>query len=244
MRNSIGHRHRNTFTLCIALVTAVVAGCQSSDSSNMVTPFAPAVPTATNIVANAGSDQQSDTAGRTLPKPVAVHVADQSGTAMPGVMVTWTVTAGGGSVASPTSVTDANGNATAIWTLGPTIGQNMLTATLPSGAAMTFHATGIAASAAVIVKVSGDHQLITAGTESQPLLVQVTDAFGNVEAGKVVTWIVATGSGGSGFTSATSVTDSNGLALVTFMTGATPMSYAIIARATGTGDVVFTLISM
>ena len=37
-------------------------------------------------------------------------------------VVAWTVVSGGGSVSAPTSLTDANGNASVTWTLGPAVG--------------------------------------------------------------------------------------------------------------------------
>ncbi|MBU7587107.1 MAG: DUF4082 domain-containing protein [Nostoc sp. TH1S01] len=63
-------------------------------------------------------DNQTGTVGSTLPTPLVVQVKDGSGNPQPGVTVNFAVTSGGGSV-SPTSViTDANGQANTILTLG------------------------------------------------------------------------------------------------------------------------------
>lgn len=47
-----------------------------------------------------------------------MQVVNRGGAAVPGVAVSWTVTAGGGSITPSTSVTDAQGVARARWTLG------------------------------------------------------------------------------------------------------------------------------
>jgi len=78
-----------------------------------------------------------------------VRTEDASGHALPGAPVTFTVTAGDGSVAVTTVTTDAAGLATTAWTLGPARGtdNNTLTATTtgPGGKLLTvsFTATGL-----------------------------------------------------------------------------------------------------
>ena len=52
-------------------------------------------------------------------------------TPVPGRTVVWQVAGGGGSVAPSRSVSDASGIATATWTLGPQLGLQTLTVTLP-----------------------------------------------------------------------------------------------------------------
>ena len=77
--------------------------------------------------------------GSDIPDAPVVQVTDQSGQPMPAVTITFAVTAGGGSIDSTTSVTDAGGKASARgWTLGPSVGQNTLTASIAgSGKAST-----------------------------------------------------------------------------------------------------------
>jgi hypothetical protein len=65
---------------------------------------------------------------------IVVRAADQFGNAVPNQTVTFTVTAGGGTVSPPTRVTQADGRAAARWTLGPAIdADNSVTAARPDG---------------------------------------------------------------------------------------------------------------
>jgi hypothetical protein len=58
---------------------------------------------------------------------------------MVGIKVHWAVTAGGGSVKFPISVTDGNGVAALQqWTLGPQVGENIVTATVGLSLAQSF----------------------------------------------------------------------------------------------------------
>src|SRR4051794_35950972 len=66
---------------------------------------------ATNISVSAASNGQVGVAGQPLPQPIVVHVSDQNGAALENAVLAWTVVSGGGSVSAPTTLTDANGNA-------------------------------------------------------------------------------------------------------------------------------------
>jgi len=84
---------------------------------------------AAKIVAQAGEGQTTG-AGTSVPSPPAVQVLDQYGNPIPDVAVTFAVTSGGGSVTGGNTTTNAGGIATAGgWALGPTEGDNTLTAT-------------------------------------------------------------------------------------------------------------------
>jgi hypothetical protein len=61
-------------------------------------------------------------------------MVDRFGNPVPGIAVTWQVVAGEGQVANPISTTDAEGKASAEWTLGNRIGVHKLTASLEGGA--------------------------------------------------------------------------------------------------------------
>lgn len=101
--------------------------------------------------ANAGSvsiqngDRQAAMAGAAVPTAPSVTVHDGTGSVMPGIQVTFTVTAGGGSVGSVTATTNASGVASAgSWTLGPEAGPNALTASVAgvTGPPVVFRGTG------------------------------------------------------------------------------------------------------
>ncbi len=98
-------------------------------------------------VAASGGEAQSATAGSPVPVPPAVRVMDAYGNGIPGIEVTFAVTAGAGSLSGSTADTDAGGVATLNeWTLGPTPGANTLVATVEgsgvAGNPVTFTATG------------------------------------------------------------------------------------------------------
>ena len=56
-------------------------------------------------------DDQEGTAGVLLAEPFVVLVSDEDGAAIAGVVVSFSVTAGGGTLSSTTATTDANGRA-------------------------------------------------------------------------------------------------------------------------------------
>lgn len=71
----------------------------------------------------------------------AVRVEDQFGVPMSGVMVTFSVTGGGGYLGFPIVVTDDDGLADAgSWTLGPQAGENLVVATVFGAGSVTFRA--------------------------------------------------------------------------------------------------------
>jgi hypothetical protein len=99
------------------------------------------------------NDPASVTASGTLPTTpqaggtvtASVLVRDASNRNLPGVPVTFQVTAGGGSVSPETVTTNGNGVASASWVLGPHIGLNTLVASVPSLDPVTFNLTSCGA---------------------------------------------------------------------------------------------------
>ena len=88
-----------------------------------------------------GEDQE-DTAGTQLARPLVVAVLDEGGAAMAGVVVTFSVTAGGGTLSAATATTDANGRAATRLTLGSELGTNTVAATVEGLESVTFTAIG------------------------------------------------------------------------------------------------------
>lgn len=119
----------------VALSLFVLAGC----GEDTVTPEE-SVP----VVAMRGGDAQTGDVGAALPNPVVVSVS-RDGSALAGASVSWSVTAGGGSVSPATSATGADGTASTVWTLGPTAGANRLQAAVAgaTGSPVAFSATGV-----------------------------------------------------------------------------------------------------
>jgi hypothetical protein len=98
--------------------------------------------TASTIALVTGNNQ-SASVSISLLLPLKVKVTNAGNQAVPNVTVNWAVATGGGSVANPTSVTDASGEATIVATLGGTNGTNTFTATVSglSGSPVTFTGT-------------------------------------------------------------------------------------------------------
>ena len=69
-------------------------------------------------------DNQLGTPGTALENPFIVEVQDQANKAFEGVPVTFTVTAGGGTLSTTSTTTDANGRAQTTLTLGSKLGTN------------------------------------------------------------------------------------------------------------------------
>src|SRR5688572_19835676 len=81
-----------------------------------------------------GSDGQSAVVGRPVTNPPAVLVKSTQGRPLEGVVVTFAVASGGGTVSPATATTNASGIAAVnAWTLGTTAGENRLTATPAAG---------------------------------------------------------------------------------------------------------------
>lgn len=102
----------------IPFVLAVVVAC-GPDYSVVPSPSA-----SISIIAG---NSQVGSAGVALANPVVVLVTDSTGAPAAGVAMTWTPSAGDGSVAA-SAVTDGAGHASATWTLGSVIGDQHLTA--------------------------------------------------------------------------------------------------------------------
>ncbi|MDZ4864164.1 MAG: kelch repeat-containing protein [Gemmatimonadota bacterium] len=112
-----------------------------TSGSISLTPGAPAA-----LILSAG-DGQSAVTGTAVPIAPAVLVVDQSGNAVAGVSVTFTVNLGGGSVTGATVVSGSNGIATVgSWVLGSAPGSNILVASSAATptSSVTFTATGTA----------------------------------------------------------------------------------------------------
>ncbi len=120
-----------------------------------------------------------------------VAVRDQYGNVVPGASVTFTVTAGGGSVTGSPATSGADGLATlGSWTLGSPVGTNTLQASIAGASAATFTATATPGAAVRLALDAGDNQTAEANTQVaiRPA-VRVTDAAGNAVAGIPVSFV-------------------------------------------------------
>jgi len=164
---------------------------------------------------------QTWVAGFALVDSVGVRVADAFGNPVAGVVVQFTVTAGGGSVSGAVDTTSALGIARPdFWTLGALPGPNALQASVVGGAlpSVSFTATGTTGPASSIQLVSGDAQTgLAGGLLPESLVVRVTDMNLNPVAGATVVFTVL--AGGGQVSAAQVVTGANGQAATAWTLG-------------------------
>ena len=170
-----------------------------------------------SIESSAGGGE-SAVVGTAVPTAPAVLVRDADGNPLPGIPVSFKVTAGSGSASGRTPVTDANGVATVgAWILGQKVGANTLQATLSglevSGSPVVFTATGTPGpvSASKSLVVAEPAQIVAStGTSASTITVSARDAFDNPIPGLAVT-LSSTGTGNT-LTQPTGPTGSDGTA--------------------------------
>lgn len=213
----------------IAGATAFCAIQSCGDSTDpQPTPPAPVVARATP-----SGDAQSGVAGQALGNPLRV-VVTRSGQPEAGISVTWATTGTGASMAPATGTTDAQGIASAVWTLTQTAGATAATAAVAgaTGSPVGFTATATAGAASQVALAGGNGQTGAPGAAlAAPLQVRATDQFGNAAAGIQVTWTV--NGGGGSVAPPTSTTDATGTAATTLTLG--PADGANGAQAAAAG---------
>lgn len=110
---------------------------------------------------------------------IRVRVVDGFGNPVAGVVVTFEVTGGGGSVDLTLATSDAQGIAAVRWTTGTTVGANTATATAAVGGPIGFSVSTVAGPPASVRATSPQVVVIDVGTSFVPTW-QVRDAHGNV----------------------------------------------------------------
>jgi hypothetical protein len=191
---------------------------------------------ALQLVRRAGNGQ-TGTGGSVLADSLVAELRTPAGDPVRNALVTWAVTAGGGSVSPASTRTDALGRARTEWLLGSTAGSAQATATV-DGAALSFAATQTASTRTATV-AGGGGQTQTRGTMLQPISVRVTDAGGAPAAGVEVRFVAAEG-GGFAPEDAVTLTDGAGIARVRWVLGPAAGENRISVRAAGAPEVTVT----
>lgn len=174
-------RFLKVYGAMFGLACLTLAACGDGGSGN----DSSATPASIQIVSGSA---QTGVAGAELPVALGVAVFNASGQPVVGASVTWSVTAGGGSVSPSLSTTDNAGLATTRWTLGTILGAvHRATARVGAIPAVTFEATAIAANT-VSVSVTSSAGMIYEG-DSVQLVATARDASGNILPDRSVTWI-------------------------------------------------------
>ena len=192
-----------------------------------------------------GGNNQTATAGSNLPTAPSVVARDASNNPVQGVTVFFSVMSGGGSVTNSTSVTDAQGVASAgTWRLGVSNGTQLLSAQVPQAGVtnnpVVFTATANAGAPAALTALSATTQTTAVGAlvSSVPSVV-VRDAVGNPVSGVTVTFAVT--SGGGQISGGTQTTNAQGVATVgSWRVGSNPGPNTLTATVSGLTPVTFT----
>ncbi len=208
----------------LAITAAVLlAACAGSETPTTGVEIVPTI----RLVA--GVDSQRATVATALPQPIRVRITDQDSQPVVGFDVGWNVTAGGGTVDSIVSATDANGIARVTWTLGTTSGAQTLVAAIADGSTVAITAIAQAAGIASVAAVSDPFVSVAAGATTSPLRTRAFDRYGNSVPGVAITWSTNAGV----LATATTVTGADGIGEATLRTEATPRDHLVIARFTG-----------
>ncbi|HUH12826.1 MAG TPA: hypothetical protein VMK65_06930 [Longimicrobiales bacterium] len=192
------------------------------------------------LLARASGESQSGTVATSVGTAPTVRATSRAGQPVPDVPVSFTVLAGGGSVAVSSARTDAAGLASAgSWTLGTLAGPNELRAMAPGLPPVSFHATALAGSAVDLTKVEGDAQEARIGGEvAASPAARLADAYGNPVSGAQVTFSVT--EGGGSVVGGVAATDTGGVARVGAWRLGAERGNALRAEAVGVDPVTFT----
>lgn len=145
-----------------------------------------AVALSTDSLQVVSGNAQAGRAGALLSSPVVVRVLDTQGRSVQGAVVRFAALAGSGSPSATSDTTDALGLAETRWTLGNTLGEMRLTATVGAAPPVTVTAT---TTQDRIELVSGGLQFGRVGTTlAAPIVVKLTDLGTKPVAGVVLTF--------------------------------------------------------
>ena len=186
-----------------------------------------------------GVDQEG-LPGAALEKPFVVEVRDQTDKPLPGVEVTFTVTAGGGTVSEISATTDSNGRAESTLTLGPEPGTNTVEATVTGiEEKRTFTVEGIRIPETLDIISGKDQEGLPGDALEKPFVVEVRDQSDKPLPGVEVTFTVTAGGGTVQPEIAT--TDDNGRAESTLTLGSTPGTNTVRVSVEGNTQAVASL---
>lgn len=223
----------------ILATVALIGGCREATTA----PSDPNSSAFASAIRQVSGDAQVGPIGSTLTQLLTVKVIDAGGLPVQGATVTFAVRTGGGAVLPPTGTSNAAGLVTATWTLGSAMGAQTAVAILTGTFAIDstkFSATATAGpgSGPGLVAVSGNNQVSTVGKAlALPLVVKVTDSFGNKISGTKVTWTPGNLSGTA--TPPSDTTAADGTASTSWTLGNTAMTQTLSATVAGLPPIVF-----
>ncbi|HEX2220170.1 MAG TPA: Ig-like domain-containing protein [Gemmatimonadales bacterium] len=122
---------------------------------------------------------QTGTVGGPLALPVVARVTDAEDRPVPGVPITFAAPAGGGAFQPSSAATDEDGEAQAVWTLGPHAGPVRAIATVGGLPAATISATALAGAPARLGFSTVPRGAVAGIAFDPPVAVAVEDHYGN-----------------------------------------------------------------
>jgi alpha-tubulin suppressor-like RCC1 family protein len=222
----------------IVTALAIVGGCREATTAPS-DPNSPAFASSMTVVSG---NAQTGQIGAALSQLLTVKIVDAGGLPVQGANVTFAARTGGGAIIPASGLSNAAGLVTATWTLGTTVGAQTAVAMLSSGFvtdSASFSATATTGPAGVITLVSGNNQTATVGAAlALPLVVHVTDTYGNISVGAKVTWTAGNLSGS--VNPPIDSTGADGNASAVWTVGNTTATQTVTASVTGLPPVVFT----
>jgi hypothetical protein len=192
-----------------------------------------------NTISVVSGSPQSTTVNTAFAAPLVVKVVDGASNPISGVLVTFTapVTSPSGLFSNSThtisAATAANGQVSEAFSADTVSGSYVVTASI-SGSTATFSLTNIAGSPTSIVVSTGSAQSATVNTAfANPLVVMVSDTFGNLVSGAAVTF-TKPGSGPSATpVTSTSTTGANGQTSDAITANTLAGTYSVTASTPG-----------
>jgi hypothetical protein len=185
--------------LCRHLWAALLLGASVGCGEGLTLPDPSAGGVELSIV---GGNGQSGTVGEGLDQPLVVKVVDGGGVPIPELPVAFVVGSGdpSGRLQPDTAITNARGEASAVWILGTTPGERTAEArvnvTGDSSRVVTFQASALAGNPDTLRALS---PLIQPGRRNEPVtsqpVVLAVDRFGNPVGGIPIHWEVTSGGG-------------------------------------------------
>jgi len=189
-----------------------------------------------SLAATAGNNQ-SGTAGTTLPTALTVLASNLNGGAPePGVSVTFSDNGAGGTFGTPVATSNSSGNATTTYTL-PATAQTVTISASSSGYPSASFTETATAPVLALTATSGNNQSGGAGTTLPASLTVLATSNGNPVAGVSVSF--SDGGVGGTFGSPIAITGSNGMASATYTLPATAQTVTITSSSTGYSSAIF-----
>lgn len=175
-------------------------------------------PAGPSTLLNAGGDAQSAVVLQNTVTPLRARVTDAYGNGTSGVTVNFNVISGSATLGAASVPTDIGGYAEVSVLMG-TVADSVVVGAFAAGLtpdSVLYNLLALPDAPASFDILGGNAQTLSAGGSSDTVRVRLKDAYLNPIAGATVTWQTA---GSLTFTSATTVTDSVGVAVNTFTVG-------------------------